>query len=78
MGRKLGKCAKLLFKVFLLIQLYCYHNLEVVAVPSQHENLETFNDCHHHQNGTHFDEETEKGRQRTKRPARMIPVQYML
>lgn len=77
MGRKLGKYSKLLFKVFLLTQLYCYHNFEVDAVPSRHETLETCND-NHHQNGTHFDEETEKGLQRTKRPARLIPVQYML
>jgi len=77
MGRKLGKYSKLLFKLFLLIQLYCYHNLEVVAVLSRHENVETCNACNH-KNGTHFDEETEKSLQRTKRPARMIPVQYML
>jgi len=77
MERKLGKYSKLLFKLFLLIQLYCYHNLEVVAVTPRQENLETCNDLLH-QNETDFDEETEKGLQRPKRPARMIPAQYML
>ena len=77
MGRRLGKYFKLLVKVFLLIQLYCFHNLEVDAVHPREENLEICNERHHFKNGTYFDDVTEKNLQRNKRPARMIPVQYL-
>jgi len=77
MGRKFGKYSRLLFKVFLLIQLYCYLNLEVIAVDSSHENVETCNERHHH-NAAYSNEETEKKIQRTKRAARMIPEKYLV
>ena len=77
MGRKHGKYSRLLFKLFLLIQLYCYHNLEVGAVPSQHGNSKTCDECHNHNGGTYFEKNTEKNLQRTKRPARMIPGHYL-
>ncbi len=69
MGRQLGKYSRLLFKLILLIQLYSYHNFEVVAVPFAHENLKTCDEHHNH---------TEKNLERTKRPARMIPGHYLM
>lgn len=76
MERKLGKYSRLLFKLFLLFQLYSYHQLEVDAVqPIHQEKSETCNK--HHPNKTHFEEETEENL-RTKRAARLIPVQYLL
>ena len=77
MGRKLGKHFMSLLKLFLLIQLYCYHNLEVDAVRPRQENLETCDKSHHH-NGTYFEEETEKNHQRPERPARLMPVKLFM
>jgi len=73
MGRKLGKFYSLLLKLFLLTQLYCYHNMKVDAVPHRQENSETCNELHHH-NGTFFEEEPEKNLERIKRPVRLLPA----
>lgn len=76
MGRKIGKHFRSLIKFVLLIQLYCYHNLEVDAVPPRQENLETCDEHNHHQNNE-ANIETENI-QMTKRAARLIPAQYLL
>ena len=78
MGRILGKYSRILLKLFILIQLYCFHNLEVDAVPSRPENGKTCDERHHHNGTNQFEEETEKNLQRTKRPARMIPGHYLM
>lgn len=70
MGRKFQKYSKLLFKIVLLIQLYCHHDLEVDAVSPRQENLKTYDERHHH-NGTCSQKESEKDIQRTKRSAGM-------
>ena len=66
----------LLFKLLLLIQLYSYHTMVEVDAVGQ-DNLETCKE-RLHQNGTYFEDETEKNLPRTKRPARMIPAQYLM
>ena len=77
MGRKLGRHSKLLFRLFLLFQLYSYHNLEVDAIPPSQENLETYDElCH--QNGSDLGDESEEKLQRTKRPARLLPARYLI
>ena len=78
MGRKMRKYSKLglFFKLALLLQLYCYHSLEVGAVPPRQENMETCDECHANHNGTYFEEESEKDLQKSKRPARLIPLHY--
>ena len=73
MGRKFRKYSKLLFKIVLLIQLYCHHDSEVDAVPTRQENLKTYDN--RHRNRTYFTKESEKDIQRTKRSAGM---QYFL
>ena len=76
MGRNLRKYFMLLFKLFLLIQLYSYCKVVEVHAVGQ-KDLETCKE-RHHQNGTLFEDETEKNLPRTKRPARMIPAQYLM
>jgi len=78
MGRILGKYSRFLLKLFILIQLYCFHNLEVNAVPSRHENGKACDESHRLNGTTYFEEEIEKNLQRTKRPARMIPAKYLM